>query len=168
VLEKLLKEIDSVLGSSEYPTYDQVRIMKYAKGVFYETLRLFPSVHSLGRMCVNDDILPNGIHIKSGWAVVWDNRTIARLKHIWGSDAAEFKPERFVEKNHSPSKFTAFLGGPRACLGKTLAELQGIFVMVSILKQFEFEVVEPFHVKSQLSITLPMKNGLKCRFKQRS
>lgn len=167
-LARLLEEIDKVLGDDLYPSYDQLRELKYAKAVFYETLRLYPSVHSLGRMCANDDVLPNGVEIKKGWAVVWDNRTIARLEHIWGPDAAKFNPERFLTKTHSSTKYTAFLSGPRACLGKTLAELQGVFVLVSILKQFTFEVVDPLSVVSEQSITLPMKNGLKCTFKLRS
>ena len=56
-------------------------------------------------------------------AVVWDNRTIGRLHKIWGPDASDFNPNRFIDKNYSTSKFTAFHGGIRACLGKTLAEL---------------------------------------------
>ena len=156
------------MGDSQIPTYDQVREMRYAKAVFHETLRLYPSVPRENKMCVNDDILPNGVHIKSGWALMWDNGCMARLKTIWGPGAAEFKPERMLDKKYSQSKFTAFHGGPRVCLGKTLAELQGVFVLVSILKQFSFNVVDPSSVQKQQSLTLPMKNGLRCRMTLRS
>ena len=167
VLAKLLEEIDGIMGDEKFPTYNQVRDMKYAKACFHETLRLYPSVPRENKMCVNDDVLPNGVHIKSGWALLWDNGAMARLAKLWGPDAAEFNPNRFLDKKYSQSKFTAFHGGPRVCLGKTLAELQGVFVMVSILKQFDFKVVEPENVKLQESLTLPMKHGLKCTFEPR-
>ena len=156
--------MDDIMGDCDIPTYDQVREMKYAKAVFHETLRLYPSVPRENKMCVNDDILPNGVKIKSGWALVWDNGTMARLTKLWGPDASQFKPERFLDKKFSQSKFTAFHGGPRVCLGKTLAELQGVFVMVSILKRFDYKVVDPSRVKLQESLTLPMKHGLECTF----
>ena len=157
------------MGHDKIPTYEQVKAMKYAKAVLHETLRLYPTAPNFTRACVNDEILPNGMLIKAGWNITWNHGLLGRLVKNWGPDSAEFKPERFLTGNQfNTSKFTAFHGGPRACLGKTLAELQGVFVLASILKQFEFEVVDPSNVKIQLSLTLPMKNGLFCKFRPRS
>ncbi|KAI5333539.1 hypothetical protein L3X38_023670 [Prunus dulcis] len=52
-------------------------------------------------------------------------RRMGRMKYIyiWGDDAEEFRPERWLDENglfqqESPFKFTAFSAGPRICVGK--------------------------------------------------
>ena len=53
-----------------------------------------------------------------------------RHTKIWGEDAAEFRPERFLETNKdgelqfvkpSSFKFTAFQAGKRICMGMNMA-----------------------------------------------
>jgi cytochrome P450 len=68
-----------------------------------------------------------------------------------------------LEKEQQPSAFMfpAFNAGPRVCLGKAMAELEGAYVMTLILKNFEFKVTRPLEVEYANSLTLPMKNGLK-------
>lgn len=168
VKNHLFEEIDDIMKENLVPTYDQVKEMKYAKAVFNETVRLYPTAPNFVRTAIQDDILPDGTVVKKGWGVAYNHAVLSRLTKLWGPDASEFKPERFLDKKYSPFKFTSFLQGPRACLGRTLAELQGVFTMVSILKQFDFEVVDPASVKIKQSTTLPMKNGLVCSFKLRS
>jgi cytochrome P450 len=163
VLEKLLQEIAETIPDQDYPTYDQVRAMKYAKGVFFETLRLYPSVPRELKMCVNDDVLPNGVEIKKGWTLYWELGAMGRSPKIW-DEPLKYDPERWLSgKVPAQSVFPAFHGGPRVCLGKTLAELQGVFVLVSLLKKFSFEVVNSDKVVLGSSLTSPMKYGLDCR-----
>lgn len=79
------------------------------------------------------------VEVKAGESVVWSDWTMARLPEVWGEDCAEYRPERFydAEKNScrefSQWKFHAFNGGPRVCLGKTLAVYEGMSVVAAIL-----------------------------------
>ena len=50
---------------------------------------------------------------------------------------------------------------------QNLAEIEGVFVLASLVKSFEFQVLEPEKVIYALSLTFPIKNGLNCRFKVR-
>jgi cytochrome P450 len=88
---------------------------------------------------------------------------MGRNPNIW-TDPLVFNPDRFLnETQPSPYHFVSFLGGPRVCLGKTLAELQGVFVLTSMLKNFDIQVIDINSVEPLLSLTFPMKNGMKCR-----
>jgi cytochrome P450 len=164
-LESLLDEIDETLGDSQSPTYDQVKGMKYAKAVFHETLRLYPSVPSNMKTANRDDILPDGTFVPKDTIVSWNLYAMGRTAAIWGDDAKEFKPERWLSMEKQPNSFDypVFNAGPRTCLGKSMAELEGVYVIVSLLRRFRFDVLEPEKVTYANSLTLPMKNGLKVR-----
>ena len=56
---------------------------------------------------------------------------------------------------------------PRVCLGKNMAELEGVFVMVCLLRRFEVDVLDHEKVTYGNSLTLPMKDGMKVRIVKR-
>ena len=169
VKQKLVEEIQSVLSDSDRPDYEQIKQLAYAKAVFMETLRLSPSVPKQLKTAVADDILPNGTHIPKGACLVYTAYALGRSKEIWGDDALEFKPERWLDVQKQPSQFQylVFNAGPRVCLGKSLAEMEGVFILVSFLKKFDYDVVRPEMVHYANSLTLPMRDGLAVKIKKR-
>ena len=71
------------------------------------------------------------ISVAQGAAVLVPIRTINRSEAIWGTDAKEFKPERWLdnESGLTPKAkevqgyhhILSFVDGPRTCLGKQFA-----------------------------------------------
>lgn len=64
-------------------------------------------------MCFGDDTFPDGFSVKKGNLVSYVPYSMGRMKSLWGDDAEEFKPERWLDQNgvfqqQSPFKFTAF------------------------------------------------------------
>ena len=59
-----------------------------------------------------DDILPDGYRVKKGDNVYYLAYAMGRMQSIWGEDAEEFRPERWLDNGvfrlESPSKFIAF------------------------------------------------------------
>lgn len=44
-----------------------------------------------------DDVLPDGITVKKGDIVQYNEYSMGRMPFIWGSDALEMKPERWLK-----------------------------------------------------------------------
>lgn len=59
-----------------------------------------------------DDLLPDGTAVKKGNLVMYAPYAMGRLPSIWGSDATEFRPERWllngVVQQESAYKFVTF------------------------------------------------------------
>lgn len=59
-----------------------------------------------------DDVLPDGTVVKKGSLVQYVPYSMARMPFLWGSDAQELKPERWLKdgvfQSVSPFKFTTF------------------------------------------------------------
>jgi cytochrome P450 len=167
IVEKIIDEARLVMGDFLIPSYDQVREMKFAKAVFSESLRLHPSVRRDGKEAISDDVLPNGLRVKKGTQIIWNNYAMGRSDKIW-EDPLAYKPERWIgEKTYSQYEYPVFNCGPRICLGKTLAELQGVFALVCILVQYKVEPVDLTGVDFLYSLTNPMKEGLLSSISQR-
>ena len=65
-----------------------------------------------GRCSETDDILPDGYKVKKGDGVYYMAYAMGRMPYIWGEDAEEFRPERWLKNGvfqpESPFKFIAF------------------------------------------------------------
>ena len=65
-----------------------------------------------GKCADEDDILPDGHRIKKGDGISYMPYAMGRMPYIWGEDAGEFRPERWLKdctfQGESPFKFTAF------------------------------------------------------------
>ncbi|KAL0373570.1 UNVERIFIED_CONTAM: cytochrome [Sesamum radiatum] len=118
------------------------------------------------KMCFSDDIMPDGYHVKKGDAVVYLPYAMGRMKFIWGDDAEEFKPERWLDENgcfqqENPFKFPAFQAGPRICLGKEFAYRQMKIFSAVLLRFFVFKLSdESKAVKYRTMINLHVDGGL--------
>ncbi|KAJ1551498.1 hypothetical protein HK405_014392, partial [Cladochytrium tenue] len=170
------EEQDGVDGAAaaedHHATYEQLRGLRYANAVFHETLRLYPSVPVEMKQANRADVLPCGATVPKGALVSWSPYAMGRSPRIWGPDAAEFRPERWLEGGQAAAtksafEYTVFNGGPRTCLGKSMAELEGVFVLVELLRRFEVSVVEHEKVTYARSLTLPMRGGMRVTVKRR-
>ncbi len=148
---------------------------------FNETLRLYPPVPIELKECITATTFPDGTWLPSGSVILWVPWAINRSKLVWGEDADEFRPERWLTHNEdgepsilvtrSPSEFPVFNGGARSCLGKKMAEMLGVYVMATLVWKYNFTELyddaprnggSPTPRLSQNSLTLPMQGGLPC------
>ncbi|KAJ3373747.1 Protein kinase alk2 [Kappamyces sp. JEL0680] len=167
VVPKMREEYQTLVGESDIPTYDQVKQLKYHKAVMNETLRLYPSVPKNIKLAVKDDVLPDGTRIQAGQLVSWNPYAMGRSDRIW-KDPLHYSPERWLNgQTYSQYEYPAFNAGPRICLGKTLAELQGVLVLSTLFQHFDFHIVDPSSITAKASLTLPMKNGLRVTVSKR-
>eukprot|EP01117_Protostelium_nocturnum_P006943 TRINITY_DN248_c0_g1_i2.p1 TRINITY_DN248_c0_g1~~TRINITY_DN248_c0_g1_i2.p1 ORF type:complete len:317 (+),score=93.84 TRINITY_DN248_c0_g1_i2:716-1666(+) len=179
---KAREEIQSKLGEDQVE-YSNYKSLVYINAIFHEALRLHPSVPQNAKQALKDDQIPDGPKIKAWEWVRWSDWQMARDPEIWGEDCAEFKPSRWIDNDGKiirldQWKFHAFNGGPRLCLGQTLATFEAISAIASLVKNFHFEFEENWMENMERpqglgweentpmygsSLTLPMKNPMMVR-----
>ncbi|EGZ17525.1 hypothetical protein PHYSODRAFT_331486 [Phytophthora sojae] len=174
VESKLRREIykklpELMTAESCVPTLEQVNKLVYLEAVIKETLRLYPSMPIAPKYAVRDTVLSDGTFVAAGSMVCLPLYAMGRMPHAWGPDAAEFKPERWVDPvtkkitSVSAFKFVAFNGGPRMCLGSSLAGLELKLVAAALLSRFHIYVENPEDVGFGFSLTLPVKGPMNAR-----
>ncbi|KAI9309679.1 cytochrome P450 [Cunninghamella echinulata] len=165
LVAEILSNLPEDLENDPAALYEAIKNMKYAHAVFYEVLRLYPSVPNNQKYALNDDVWPDGSRIKKGDTIYWSPWAQGRSEHIWGPDAKQFKPERWFNEEgelirETQGKWPAFHGGPRVCLGQNLATLEALVAITSLLRRYKFTMAPNQNVTYQASFTLPMKSGL--------
>lgn len=67
--------------------------------------------------------------------------TIHRSKEIWGPDAEKFVPERWERLTaRQKAAFIPFSYGPRACVGRNVAEMELLVISATIFRLFDFRM----------------------------
>lgn len=167
VEERIVAELEAkVPGDSLYElTYDTLSDLTYLRAVIQEQLRLYPSVPDDAKWCMKDDVMPSGLKVYEGEWVSFVPYAMGRNEELWGPDAKEFKPERWIGPDgkiiqHSIWKYPVFLAGPRQCLGIDLAKIEMASFLATVLRRFHFKLVPGHPVQYAIALTLPMKYGL--------
>ncbi|KAJ1028605.1 hypothetical protein NDA16_001771 [Ustilago loliicola] len=163
-VDEIRDEIRSVLqeadGSIRKLDYDTAKDLVFTQACFNEAIRLHPPVPKNGKRAIkNDVIIPQGptaaglppIKIYAGESLSWSDWVIARNPDVWGPDCCEFNPHRFIEtskaadgteskslKNFGQWKFHVFNGGPRLCLGMTLANYEALSMVAAVMDRYDF------------------------------
>ncbi|MQM12530.1 hypothetical protein Taro_045448 [Colocasia esculenta] len=143
--------------------------MHYLHAALTETLRLYPAVPVDPKACLSDDTLPGGYDVRGGDLVSYAPYSMGRMKQLWGEDAEEFRPERWLDEKgvfqpESPFKFAAFQAGPRICLGKDFAYMQMKIFAAVLAHFFTFELRDADkQVTYRNTFTLPIDQGLHVR-----
>ncbi|XP_016537997.2 cytochrome P450 704C1 isoform X3 [Capsicum annuum] len=116
---KIVEEIREVIGKNMKDngsvddfvisiTEEVLEKMHYLHATLTETLRLYPAVPVDGRCADAYDVLPDGFHISKGDGVYYLSYAMGRMPYIWGNDAEDFRPERWLKgwsKNMSRQRF---------------------------------------------------------------
>lgn len=62
---------------------------------------------------------------------------------IWGPDASSFRPERwFALTEAQKAAFIPFSHGPRACVGRNVAEMELALIVSTVAGRYEFQLYE--------------------------
>ncbi|KAL1682617.1 cytochrome P450 [Schizophyllum commune] len=160
VQERLRAEIRAAKKDHDVLSYDQLDSLPYLDAVCRETLRLFPPLPQLLRLAREDVVMPfsrpivgvdgktmNEVHVPKDTPVIIAIQNANRNPDIWGEDAKEWKPERWLEPlpdsvadAHMPgvySNLMTFLGGGRSCIGFKFSQLEMKVVLVELLDAFK-------------------------------
>ncbi|KAJ7736572.1 cytochrome P450 [Mycena maculata] len=155
VCTRLREEILTHVGPTRRPTYNDIKDMKYLRAVINESMRLYPSVPFNVRDCINATTWPSPdpndkpIYVPASTKVPYAVFFMHRRRDLWGPDAEEFSPERFLDERlkkyllNNAFQFLPFNAGPRICLGQQFAYNEMSFMLIRLLQSFSsFELDE--------------------------
>uniref|UniRef100_A0A673JEW8 Cytochrome P450 3A n=1 Tax=Sinocyclocheilus rhinocerous TaxID=307959 RepID=A0A673JEW8_9TELE len=167
-MKKLQEEIDQTFPDKAPVDYEVVMNMEYLDAALNESLRLFPIVGRLERVCKKTvDI--NGLLIPKDMVVMIPTFALHRDPDYW-SDPESFKPERFTKGNKEsidPYMYMPFGLGPRNCIGMRFAQVSMKLAIVEILQRFDVSVCDQTQVPLELGTSglLVPKDPIKLQFK---
>jgi len=159
--DRLREELKEACEDNDELTHDQLISLPYLEAVCRETLRLYPPVAGVLRTTRSDVILPlsTPIHDANGRSIheifIPDDTNVFlhiynlnRDPSIWGDDAMEWKPERWLaplpqsvaEANIQGvyANTMTFIGGSRSCIGFKFSQLEMKVVLSQIIPAFRF------------------------------
>ncbi|KAJ7227719.1 cytochrome P450 [Mycena haematopus] len=149
VCARLREEVLTHVGPSRRPTYDDIKDMKYLRAVINESMRLYPSVPFNVKESIEATTWPSPdpnekpIYIPAGAKVPYSAMIMHRRPDLWGPDADQFSPDRFLDERlkkyllNNPFQFLPFNAGPRICLGQQFAYNEMSFMIIRLLQSFE-------------------------------
>ncbi|KAH8995444.1 cytochrome P450 [Lactarius akahatsu] len=159
--------------------------MAYTLATLKESMRLDPIIWYTARTASRDDILPlafpvttksgqqiTSIPIKKGTPIDISLAVYNRLPDVWGEDANEWNPERFLDPLRGFKEASSNIGvfgsfflatGTRGCIGWQFAVLEMQIIILALLDNFEFSL-PPQNEKTKIyrrpsHVMLPMREG---------
>lgn len=169
---KLLTEIDAAEQEgiiSDPITFAEAQGLVYFQAVIKEALRMHPAVGLLlERLVPHGGVNLGDIWLPEGTIVGMNPWVAARDTAVYGADAYEFRPERWLEADEEHLKlmersFLAFGAGPRTCLGKNISLLEISKVVPQLLRQFDFQLSHPEKEWKLYDYWFVRQTGLICR-----
>jgi cytochrome P450 len=161
VEQRLRAEIDAHWPKGGL-TQENIGSFGYVRQVIDESLRLYPTIWSVGRRCTQEDDL-GGYQIPVGMNVAVPIFHFHWNEKFW-PEPRRFDPSRFsAERRPAPDAMTYFPfgAGPRSCIGNHFALQELIIMTVLFYRRFTFSVEPGFIVEPDPLITLRPKYGMR-------
>ncbi|RHZ55811.1 cytochrome P450 monooxygenase sphH [Aspergillus thermomutatus] len=155
-------------GAIDAATIDS---LEYLHAVCNEVIRFHPSVPNTVRVALKETTLM-GKPIPKGTLVVISPELVNHLPQLWGPDAEQFNPDRWMgpgmantggaTKNYA---FLSFLHGPRSCIGQGFAKAELACLLAAVVGSFEFELKYPnAPLEVREGATIVPKDGVFAKF----
>jgi len=162
VVEKqLLAEIDAHWAEADLSA-ENIGSFTYVRQVIDESLRVFPTIWSIGRRCTEPDEL-GGCQIPVGMNVVVPIFHFHWNARFW-PEPQKFDPSRFSPPTRpSPEAmvYFPFGAGPRSCIGNQFALQELTIMTVLFYRHFVFRLQPGFKVEPDPLITLRPRYGMR-------
>ncbi|NXW27997.1 CP2J2 protein, partial [Phaetusa simplex] len=144
IQEKVQKELDAVLDSSQLICYEDRRKLPYTNAVIHEIQR-FSNIVSVGmpRVCVRNTTLL-GFPVKKGTIIIPNIASALYDPEQWETPR-QFNPGHFLDKEGNfiaREAFLPFSAGHRVCLGENLARTELFIFFANLLRVFTFRLPE--------------------------
>jgi carotene epsilon-monooxygenase len=174
-LRLLRAELDEVLGTKPFPTYEDMTKMPYLERCFHESMRLYPQPPVYTRRAVVEDVLPKNLGVvPAGQDILVSIYNLHRSPESWGPGSQVFEPMRFgplalgqPNELNTGYRYTPFSAGPRRCPGDKFAVLEGMAIWAVLFRRLDLTLVEGHDVVMTSGATIHTRDGMLVDAKRR-
>ncbi|MCA9656258.1 MAG: cytochrome P450 [Myxococcales bacterium] len=168
-IERLRAEQGRVLGDKSTLELDDLRGMTELEWVVKETLRLYPPIILvMRRMLEGFDF--GGYHVPKDSMVMASPAVGHRIPEVFTNpnrfEPDRFGPEREEDRKH-PMSWISFGGGRHRCMGIVFAQLQLRAIWSHLLRNFDFELIEPRYEPSYDRMLVGPRSPCRARYRRR-
>lgn len=148
-MDKLLDELTRESKAGRFSREDglaqweEVRDLPYLSAVINEALRCHPAVGlTMERIVPPSGVTIAGHFLPGGTIAGCSAWVIHQNAEVFGSDAADFRPERWIDatpeqRRRMSNCLFSFGAGARTCIGKNISLLELYKLVPTILRRFE-------------------------------
>ncbi|KAF2879311.1 hypothetical protein ILUMI_26866 [Ignelater luminosus] len=140
IQNKVRQEIKSVTSDHGKITYEALKDMKYLEMIVYESLRKYPTLPFIDRICIEDYKVPNSDFVIEKGTPVYIPVFGLHYDPKYFPEPEKYDPERFSDENKDSFPEYAFIPfgkGPRSCIGARFGFLTSKLGLAHILSEFE-------------------------------
>ena len=137
---RLHAELDAVLGGpgGREAGWEDLAALPFTRAVLEESLRLYPPAWVVTRRALADDVVA-GVAVPAGTLVIVCTWSLHRHPALW-DEPEEFRPARFLDGARGGPRregYVPFGAGPRLCIGRDVALVEGVLVLAALLRDHE-------------------------------
>lgn len=167
IQQSIAADVRTILGGRPAEHADLPRLAAVER-VFQESMRLYPPIYFFSREVAETvevagyEMAPPSQVLLSPYLTHHDPR--------WFAEPERFDPERFAPENEERLPACAYFpfgAGPRACVGRGLAMMEGTFILASLLQRCRLELApgqqEPV---PEWQLSLHPKGGVRLTVRQ--
>jgi len=158
---KLHEELDTILAGRA-PTVEDLPNLPYTRMIIEEAMRVYPPAPGISIRQAKEADEVCGFKVTPGLQVMISPWVLHRHRRLWDNPEL-FDPTRFTKEASEKRPRFAYLpfgGGPRVCIGATLAMTEATLILAVLAQRFRLRLKEPQEIKLQTRITLRPKNGM--------
>lgn len=172
VMSDVVAELDALYADGSEVSFQALRSIPVLEATLKETLRLHPPLVILMRL-VQEDFELLGHTIPAGTVLAASPRVSNRIEEDFPK-AEEFDPGRYVDPRQEDLQnrwtWIPFGAGKHRCVGNAFAMMQMKAIFSVILRDFEFEPVQPLDsYRDDVSkMVIQLAQPAKVRYRRRS
>lgn len=126
--------------------------------IINETLRLYPPAAMIMKQ-TSKKVKLGSLDIPANVQLFIPLIAVHHDKDLWGEDAHEFNPSRFIEPRKHLASFFPFGLGSRICAGQNLALIEAKIVLAMIIRHYSVTLSSTYVHAPMLFITFQPQYG---------
>jgi cytochrome P450 len=164
VQQKVSEEARAALVDA--PTRATLAALPLTRAVLDETMRLYPPAWVITRRSLAADDLPGGVRIPANALVILSPWLLHRHPDVW-DQPMDFRPSRFLG-SYDRDAFIPFGAGPRLCIGRDFAYVEGVLMLAMLAARFHVSPTEPALPWGDPKVTIRPHGGAPIRIEERT